>query len=117
MVSGMRARTETSGPEASPSSPAEGSTKGSLAQRSARARFGLLTAALLVPLLVLLHAPLVAAIVPSAVLTYVSIHTLDQVERERPPALRVELVDPDDPIERERIRRAVAVPDNSRVVA
>ncbi len=112
MVTSMRARTDRPSPEASPSS----SSAGSLARRSARARFGLLTAALLVPLLVLLHAPLVAAIVPSAVLTYVSIHTLDQVERERPPAVRVELVDPNNPVERERIRRAISVPNNSRVV-
>lgn len=91
--------------------------EGALARQSARARFGLLTAVLLVPLLVLLHAPLVAAIVPSAVLTYVSIQTLDRVERERPPAVTVELVDPRDPVERERVRRAELVPDTSRVVA
>ena len=87
------------------------------ARRTARARLGLMFAALLVPLMVLLHAPLVVAVVPSAVLTFVSIQGLERAEAERPAAIVPEFVDPNDPLERERIRRAIVVPDTSRVTA
>jgi hypothetical protein len=88
-----------------------------LATQTLRARLGLLIAALLVPIMVVLHAPLLAAIVPSAVITLASIQALERVEAATPPVITPALVDPRDPVEAERIRRAILVAGSSRVVS
>lgn len=79
-----------------------------------RMRLGLL-AMLLVPLLLVLHAPLLAAVVPGALLTVASLDALEQRDARALPAAHV--VDPADGFEAARIERAVWVPSQSARVS
>ena len=77
-------------------------------------RLGVLTTLLLVPLLIILHAPLIAALVPGAIVT--AAQMLDG--RDQRPALpAAELVDPQDARELARVARAIPVEGESRRVS
>jgi hypothetical protein len=68
-----------------------------------------LLAVLLIPVLLALHAPILAAVVPGALLTIASF------ERQRPaPQPRAQLVGPEDIVDLERIAAATPVEGNSR---
>ncbi len=74
-------------------------------------RLGVVTSLLLVPLLVILHAPLIAALVPGALVTAVQMFEA----RDQPKALpSAELVDPHDLHEVARVDRAQPVEGHSR---
>lgn len=80
-------------------------------------RVGLgLLAVLLVPLLLALHAPVLAAVVPGALLTVASLEAIE--DRGRDLSLpTVEIVNPGDPVERARMESAVEIPGASRRVS
>ena len=77
-------------------------------------RVGVFTALLLLPVLIVLHLPLVAALVPGALATAASslIH-----EDERPALPAAEIVSVDDPYELARVAGAIEVESKSRRVA
>jgi hypothetical protein len=80
-------------------------------RRPAQRRFGLhLLALLAIPLMLLLHAPVLAAVVPGALWTIAAL-----AERDVPPALpAAELVGADEWLELERLAAATPVDARSR---
>ncbi|MEZ4426574.1 MAG: hypothetical protein R3A51_02645 [Nannocystaceae bacterium] len=79
-----------------------------------RARLGALVALLLVPLLLLLHVPLLVAVVPGAVLGYATYQALGPQSRRGEVAITPEIVDLSDPVEILRVRSALPVQGSSR---
>jgi hypothetical protein len=81
--------------------------------RDPERRMGLsFLALLLVPLLLFLHAPVLAAIVPGALITVASLDVLQQRERHALPSAAV--VDADDHDELRRVATATPVEARSR---
>ena len=82
-------------------------------RRPRRTRIGLL-AVLLIPLLLLLNVPVLAAVVPSALIAAVSFNVLGQ---DPQPALpRAQLVDPHDRAELHRLTHAQTITATTRRV-
>jgi hypothetical protein len=90
-------------------------TKQNRRSRKSERRMGLsLLALLLVPLLLILHAPVLAAIVPGALLTAVSLDVLSPQERHALPSATI--VGADDHAELRRIEAATSVEARTRRV-
>lgn len=76
--------------------------------------FGILMGALLLPIMLASSSPLLAALIPGALITMAGVNALDGAnETESQKALPAQVVSPNDLQEQHRIQNAIEVPDRS----